>query len=825
MLPLVLVLIVVGALVVIPIMSYTVSVLRANQVEQEHTRNVEAAKGGIRAALRQPRIAFGDKDRANAGCPDDPTELLPPGGGVVVTDVSVSVTCTPISELSANEVFGFEVPVGATQLQIAPDPSNFSQYSGILASSGEAPPYPTSGSDSEWAWWQSFNWINPLEPADVKSIWLPDLPSFTDQSRPSTPLDMPGFDCTVFLPGRYASPLVIDGSGASDNYYFASGVYYFEQPVTISGDVDVVVGQGLADFGVTNDCADDVQIGANVSVPANTIYGIDGNSGGATWVFGDQGRLMVSEAGGAPSIRFNQRYATSDRGGWANILSVNGDWSFDNGDVTDDDSFEDIDGNHTATNVNWVSRSRVLQSDAGGVITPVQLGEPGALYEPSHPDLTDEAEVPAAPGAVTGEARLVGADGVILITLRGVEGAATNGAIVTEYEAGVELGGSPPATPSPTSTCSTAGVDPSMFPIAEGADGVNLWGRAHPENGGDPDEYSCLISGLTPGSTYWVSARAMNEAGWSDWAPASQVPNTAWASAVPVTPASAPTNVAVRPYAGGGLLPSPALVSWDPPAAANGAPITGYDVEVYRVYAELVDPTPSTTSSTTSSTSSTTSTTTTTIPWILVEREELIDVAEAKCSTEPRMGVGPDEGLEWTPPPTQCVLASLPDMPDVGGDGWDNLGYRVKATARTAAGSSAAGSFEPPFKSIPGTPGDLDPAPPERVWFPHYDTSIISIDTTGADSTTIDIPSYVSVPMGRVTISNASGDPVSLTGGIVAGRFVVDDPRSTLTYGYVPSVIMQRTIQLTATAGNVVSTAVVKINSDTNYGILRWVTQ
>src|SRR5690606_35713341 len=134
----------------------------------------------------------------------------------------------------------------------------------------------------------------------IKSIWVPELPTFTDEPRSSTALTMPGFDCRVFLPGRYEDPLVIDGTGPIDNYYFASGVYYFEDAVTISGDVRVVVGQGLADFGVSNDCADDIQVGANVSVPANTVYAIDGNSGGATWLFGDRGRLRISEAGGAP---------------------------------------------------------------------------------------------------------------------------------------------------------------------------------------------------------------------------------------------------------------------------------------------------------------------------------------------------------------------------------------------------------------------------------------------------------------------------------------------------------------------------------------------
>ena len=60
---------------------------------------------------------------------------------------------------------------------------------------------------------------------------------------------------------------------------------------------------------------------------------------------------------------------------------------------------------------------------------------------------------------------------------------------------------------------------------------------------------------------------------------------------------------------------------------------------------------------------------------------------------------------------------------------------------------------------------------------------------------------------------------------MVAGRFLINDSRTLLPYGYAPSVIMQRTVEVSATAGNITSTARVKINSDTSYGILRWVTQ
>lgn len=222
----------------------------------------------------------------------------------------------------------------------------------------------------------------------------------------------------------------------------------------------------------------------------------------------------------------------------------------------------------------------------------------------------------------------------------------------------------------------------------------------------------------------------------------------------------------------------------------------------------------------------TTSPPTTTSPIAYVEVEEMLDVDDMRCSTTPRLGWEPsDAAIEWTPSPTQCVLPSLPGLPSTDAEGWTNVGYRVKVTARTQLGSSGQGSSAPPFLALTGSPVTPDPAPPERVWFPYSSQPILSIDASGGGNTVVDIPGYVSVPMSRIAVSNPAGDEVRMSGGIAVGRFHVDDPRASLPYGYVPSVVMQRTVRLTATAGNVRSTATVRINSDTSYGIERWVTQ
>ena len=1242
-LPLVLVMIIVGALIVIPVTAYTTSVLRANKVEEQKTRNSETAKGAIRVALHSPSLVFGDDERADDSCPDNVADLIPDG---VMIETGVSLSCTHVEELSADEVFGLEVPVGLAQLQIAPDPAGLDRYSGVVATSGDAPPYTDSGFEPSWAWWLGFDSGTVGDPKTVAP--LPELPSFAGVERDSAPLDMPGFNCKVFLPGHYTDPLVVDESFGSNNFYFASGVYYFEEPISISGDVDVVVGQGLADFGVTNDCADDIQVGAHVDVPLGTTYGIDGNTGGATWVLGDNARISVSEAGGAPSVRFNQRYAANQSGAWTNIISVNGDWSYGDGDPNNDDEFEDADGDHSVTNVNYVPRSKVI---SGETVVPLYLSD--SPYVSSHPSLTDEARIPDPPSNVAGVAAIREVpgpdDGAIIVSFQGVEGANTNGAIIDDYEVGIATS----ASGDPVTECSVS--TSTIWPTYEGADGTTPWGDPSGENAASPDGYSCMVTELPENATYWVTARAHSEVGWSDWAPRAEV--TVAAGAPAAAPPGSASNITIETYD-----TDDALISWDPAIDPDVAPVQAYEVTVYRVSDVRVDsvspatgpegggtavtltglgftsapvddvtfdglsatsftvmsdseitaitpphsagsvdvvvdfgssvsgaatfdyqvetppapgwpvitgispangletggetititgtdldaagavsfggtaaailgntPTEITvtapagtgvvpvsvtnavgTSTPTAyrydppppvppvisgvgpssgpqaggntvtitgtalgetnlvtfdgvpatdltivsdteitvtapqhdtggvtvevmvttpvdssptaeytydpkpipapvidaispSTGSTSGGTTLVLngehftdatsvrfagaaaPNVVVDSDSQITVTtpsrgagtvdvvvetpggtsnavtftySANVPTPPPVACGtvaPDSicedpgfqacaapviirtgprgnyryswscdapacyngeqqvsvfgnwycapacpagdapdwdwrdwrwecneidcrgnedgvyafGFPWcyrtrglaavdepsgpsafarylieqTPPPVASVeeeVGSCTATPIMGGAGFETKEwmartqciiedlppltagdeYRVKVTAINAVATTDSTVT---VSSISG-PGTLD-EPFDRVWFPYYEQSIIDIDASGAGSTRISIPGYISVPMGRLTINNPGGDPISFTGGLVAGRIAISDSRDPLPMGYVPSVIMQRTVDLTATAGNITSTARVKINSDTSYGILRWVTQ
>jgi hypothetical protein len=131
-----------------------------------------------------------------------------------------------------------------------------------------------------------------------------------------------GFDaCDVYFPGTYIDPINITGPTP---VYFASGIYYFENTVTIGGDANVVVGGGSVE-GCTTD-----QYAAFYATNAPSTHNITGL--GSTFVFGMAGRLVVNNATTttALSLIFNQRYVSPTDtntlpSATVNIMSVNGE--------------------------------------------------------------------------------------------------------------------------------------------------------------------------------------------------------------------------------------------------------------------------------------------------------------------------------------------------------------------------------------------------------------------------------------------------------------------------------------------------------------------
>ena len=496
---LVLLLIVIAGLIVVPLMTYAASVLRLNTAVSERSKDVEAAKAGLHVALSDPLRVF-------SVCDDGGT--LDP---VPLNGVTVDTTCQELEEIGPLDALGFEVPLGAVAVQYgAPVPTI---AVGGWAQSPSVPPYPDasacSGAISAGCWWAPQLPVFPDEPWDAVDgrIWMPELPRIPSETRAPTPFDMPDVDfyttdsgvrCKVFFPGYYPDEVVLgNDGGAPVYYYFASGVYYFEQPVTVREDADVVVGMGIENFSDAprpeaerSFCASDYEMNQAIGAPALKEIG----GGGATWVFGDGARLIVDDSAGSPSIRFNQRYAEEDAGGRISIMSVNGVANGADVEV------------HDVPDVNYVRESLMLETidEENDVSTVAPID--GTIYTPSNATYTDAARLPEAP-RVTLDGRRYrpssGSSGSVLVTWDELIGNAAGGSLVEGFE--VEWRRLRPPF-SPTSWQSACDADGDIVHIADSGSG-----------GGD--QHACYIDDQPPAqpSTSRSASGQSNAAGLGPW--------------------------------------------------------------------------------------------------------------------------------------------------------------------------------------------------------------------------------------------------------------------------------------------------------------------
>jgi hypothetical protein len=298
-----LVMIILAAFIVIPSLNYTMSVTKSNRGVQDKVLRSEAVKGGLRTVLADGKGLY--QACKDSGLTDVKT-LASPG-----LDVAVQSTCTTTFETHAEDPADLWFAGASTWAgSVLPTGITGTTYGG----SGNADP--------------KFWWLNDMsKDSDGGKVWAPQLP-VTPVDLRSTAGPTPGFGmptpygaCRVFFPGKYTDPLILT---AASNYYFVSGVYYFENTFRVSGSAKVVVGLGASE-GCTDDL--DAVSYADYSAPFNHNQ----SGAGATLIFGGAGRLVVDDvtAGTGPSLIINKRLVSPTELGvqsseGVSIMSVNG---------------------------------------------------------------------------------------------------------------------------------------------------------------------------------------------------------------------------------------------------------------------------------------------------------------------------------------------------------------------------------------------------------------------------------------------------------------------------------------------------------------------
>jgi hypothetical protein len=393
---LVLVLMVVGSLLVIPVMQYAMSIIRANTVLSEKTQRLEAVKGGFRIALANPVDLY---------------HLCGEAGETTAVD------------LAGARITGFDVASRCYYVDYAATDSSDALRIGLTTTAvGSTIPVELTGTRYEST--TTTGWLDLTSTESLTDrIWLPNLPEHGISLRSPNGHSMPaGFEtCKVYFPGRFVDPVVLNGPT-----YFVSGVYYFEGDVRVEGGASVVAGGGSA-LGCTTD-----QEAAFYAVDAPSTHNISGL--GATWVFGGEARLTITNSTGPVSMVFNNRYvAPGDFGGapaaGVSIMTVNG-------------------GPEPGTPLVVPGVVEVPASLVGSV-DPVPAGQRG--YAPSA--LVPAPALPEPPVGVTARAH----PGALVVSWSG----AGSGASAQSYTATVTPGGMACSTDGSTA-CTITGLDPAQ---------------------------------------------------------------------------------------------------------------------------------------------------------------------------------------------------------------------------------------------------------------------------------------------------------------------------------------------------------------------------
>lgn len=278
------VVILLGALVVTPMLTYSINIGMNRKASHERIVRTEIVEAGAKLALLDP---VGLYRRCAAATATTSVDLVDPAGAVPTSN-----RCFLMGEQRRDAPEDLRYSVATTR-------------AGSVAPVGDwriGSTYPGSGGADAGAW-VSESTANPRP----DKIWLPRLPFRTVSERSSRGYAMPGGNCTVYFPGTYKSALTVNNSG-SNPVYFASGVYYFESSVTLRASKPIILGAGAVPG-----CTDD-ETAARDAIGAPGIHHISG--GGVTFIFGDGGSLLIDDqygSGDQGTVVFNRRYVSSSR--------------------------------------------------------------------------------------------------------------------------------------------------------------------------------------------------------------------------------------------------------------------------------------------------------------------------------------------------------------------------------------------------------------------------------------------------------------------------------------------------------------------------------
>ena len=321
--------VIIGTMMVLPIMNYTMTVLRANRATSGKNVRVEAVKGGLRSALYDPLKLY--QACVESGATTEVELAVPPGLDI---ESSCTTTGSALQDVPSEQRFALATTqVGSNAVIPAPyvaEPDR-PDLEGTMSPdwctsminaepAAKVPcgkPYPQNGD------FDPLRWTADMDPlSDGGKIFTPFLPPVANAFAFASGFAMPDDYCTVFFPGRYVDDVIITGPKP---VYFVSGIYYFEKTVHISGDANIVVGSGSAPGCVDGDA---IAVADATDAPFDAYS----NGVGGTWVFGLDGRLVIDNStpsvGDGISLVFNRRLvaATDDAAimNEVSIMSVNG---------------------------------------------------------------------------------------------------------------------------------------------------------------------------------------------------------------------------------------------------------------------------------------------------------------------------------------------------------------------------------------------------------------------------------------------------------------------------------------------------------------------